>query len=43
MWIFRKTALDKIKPLEDFNDGMPFSFKKLIRVQKPDLSTPSGL
>jgi len=25
MWIFRKTALDKIQPLENFNDGMPFS------------------
>jgi glycosyltransferase involved in cell wall biosynthesis len=25
MWIFRRKALDKIQPLEDFNDGMPFS------------------
>jgi len=25
MWIFRKEALKKIQPLEDFNDGMPFS------------------
>lgn len=25
MWIFKKEALDKIQPLEDFNDGMPFS------------------
>lgn len=25
MWIFRKSALDKIQSLEDFNDGMPFS------------------
>lgn len=25
MWIFRKEALDKIQPLEDFNNGMPFS------------------
>ena len=25
MWIFRKEALNKIQPLEDFNDGMPFS------------------
>ena len=25
MWIFKKDALDKIKPLEDFDDGMPFS------------------
>ena len=25
MWIFRRTALDKIQPLEMFNNGMPFS------------------
>lgn len=25
MWIFKKEALDKIQPLEDFNDGMAFS------------------
>jgi len=25
MWIFKKDALKKIQPLEDFNDGMPFS------------------
>ena len=25
MWIFKKTALDKIQPLEKFDDGMPFS------------------
>ena len=25
MWIFKKSALDKLKPLEEFNDGMPFS------------------
>jgi len=25
MWIFKKEALDKIHPLEEFNDGMPFS------------------
>ena len=25
MWIFRKEALNKIQPLEDFDDGMPFS------------------
>ncbi len=25
MWIFKKEALDKIQPIEDFNDGMPFS------------------
>lgn len=25
MWIFKKESLDKIQPLEDFDDGMPFS------------------
>ena len=25
MWIFKKEVLDKIKPIKDFNDGMPFS------------------
>ena len=25
MWIFRKEALNKIRSLEEFNDGMPFS------------------
>ena len=25
MWIFRKEALKKIQPLEEFDDGMPFS------------------
>jgi len=25
MWIFKKEALKKIQPLEDFNDGMAFS------------------
>ena len=25
MWIFKKNVLKKIQPLEDFNDGMPFS------------------
>ena len=25
MWIFKKEALGKIQPLEEFNDGMPFS------------------
>ena len=25
MWIFRKNALDKVQPIEEFNDGMPFS------------------
>ena len=25
MWIFKKSVLDKVQPLEDFDDGMPFS------------------
>lgn len=25
MWIFRKKALKKVQPMEEFNDGMPFS------------------
>ena len=25
MWIFKKSALDEIQGLEEFNDGMPFS------------------
>jgi len=25
MWIFKREALSKIQPLEDFDDGMPFS------------------
>ena len=25
MWVFKKGALQKIQPLESFNDGMPFS------------------
>jgi len=25
MWIFKKESLEKIQPLEEFNDGMPFS------------------
>ena len=25
MWIFRKKALEKVQPIEEFNDGMPFS------------------
>ena len=25
MWIFKRDALQKIQPLEEFNDGMPFS------------------
>lgn len=25
MWVFKRDALSKIQPLEEFNDGMPFS------------------
>jgi len=25
MWIFKREALERIQPLEEFNDGMPFS------------------
>ena len=25
MWIFKKETLDKLQPIENFNDGMPFS------------------
>lgn len=25
MWIFKKEMLEKVQPLENFNDGMPFS------------------
>jgi len=32
MWIFKKEALDKIRPLEEFNDGMPFSEEIKIEV-----------
>jgi hypothetical protein len=35
MWIFRKESLDKIKqPLEEFNDGMPFSEEIKIEMFK---------
>ena len=34
MWIFKKDALDKIQPLEDFNDGMPFSEEIKIEMFK---------
>jgi len=34
MWIFRKTALDKIQALENFNDGMPFSEEIKIEMFK---------
>ncbi len=32
MWIFKKDALDKIQPLEDFDDGMPFSEELMIKM-----------
>jgi len=34
MWIFKKSALDKIKPLEEFDDGMPFSEEIKIEMFK---------
>ncbi len=34
MWIFKKSALDKIKSLESFNDGMPFSEEIKIEMFK---------
>ena len=34
MWIFRKQALTKIQPLENFNDGMPFSEEIKIEMFK---------
>ncbi|MEA2055396.1 MAG: glycosyltransferase family 2 protein, partial [Candidatus Thermoplasmatota archaeon] len=34
MWIFKKEALDKIQPLKDFNDGMPFSEEIKIEMFK---------
>ncbi|MFE3845340.1 glycosyltransferase family 2 protein [Thermoplasmatota archaeon] len=34
MWIFKKEALDKIKPLEKFDDGMPFSEEIKIEMFK---------
>jgi glycosyltransferase involved in cell wall biosynthesis len=32
MWIFKKEALNKIQPLEDFDDGMPFSEELKIEI-----------
>ena len=32
MWIFKKEVLDKIKPIKDFNDGMPFSEEIKIEI-----------
>ena len=34
MWIFRREALDKIQPLEEFDDGMPFSEEIKIEMFK---------
>ena len=34
MWIFKKNVLDRIQPLEDFNDGMPFSEEIKIEMFK---------
>jgi glycosyltransferase involved in cell wall biosynthesis len=34
MWIFKKEAINSIKPLEDFNDGMPFSEELKIEMFK---------
>jgi len=34
MWVFRKKILEKIQPLEKFNDGMPFSEELKIEAFK---------
>lgn len=34
MWIFKKDTLNKIQPLENFNDGMPFSEEIKIEMFK---------
>jgi hypothetical protein len=34
MWIFKKSALDKIQPLDKFDDGMPFSEEIKIEMFK---------
>ena len=34
MWIFKKKSLEKIQPLENFNDGMPFSEEIKIEMFK---------
>jgi len=34
MWIFKKKALDKLQPLDNFNDGMPFSEEIKIEMFK---------
>jgi len=47
MWIFKKKALDKIQPMEDFNDGMPFSEEMKIEMFKnkkiKSIEIPSAL
>ena len=47
MWIFKKNALDYIQPLEDFNDGMPFSEEikiEMFRSKKlKSIEIPSNL
>jgi glycosyltransferase involved in cell wall biosynthesis len=47
MWIFKKDALKKIQPLEDFDDGMPFSEEiKIEMFSKKNIMTkeiPSAL
>ncbi|RLF29430.1 MAG: glycosyltransferase family 2 protein [Thermoplasmata archaeon] len=38
MWIFKRDALKKIQPLEDFDDGMPFSEEiKIEMFTSPDI------
>ena len=47
MWIFKKNALEKIEPLQIFNDGMPFSEEIKIEMFKTKnvktRETPSAL
>ena len=47
MWIFKKNALEYIQPLEDFNDGMPFSEEIKIEMFKSkklkSIEIPSAL
>jgi len=47
MWIFKKNALEKIQPLQIFNDGMPFSEEIKIEMFKTKnvktRETPSAL
>lgn len=40
MWIFKKSALDQVQPLEEFDDGMPFSEEiKIEMFTAPQLNT----